>query len=103
MRNRNQRIVVHLTEKELARFNKNVAATGLPREAVLRNLINGCEVRPKPPECYGKLLARMSDIGNAMYQLWYFARQCETITEEQYQESKRLLSETWRCLHETAC
>lgn len=100
MRKRNQRIVIHLTDRELAKFNQSVEATGLPRETVLRELINGCEVRPKPPDCYRDLVREMSAIGNALYQLWHFARRCGTISEEQYQESHRLLGEAWRCLHE---
>ena len=98
MRHRNNIVVVHLNDKELANFNKNCVATGLPREVVLRELIKGCVVRPKRPDSYIPLVRELSAIGNNINQIAHCANYAGSVSSEQIKTVTDLMRDVWRAV-----
>ena len=62
-RKRPYRIHVYLDDFELQRLNILTSKTGMSREGVLRNLINGLEVKERPPVEYADIVTELRRIG----------------------------------------
>lgn len=57
-------ILLRLTAEEYAHLKATADAAGLKLEPMLRQLILGVELRPRPPDEYTALLRELSAIGN---------------------------------------
>ncbi len=62
-RKRNHRIQVWLDDFEYQRLNILTSRTGMTREGVLRNLINGLEIKERPPMEYADIVTELRRIG----------------------------------------
>ena len=62
-------ILLRLTAEEYAHLKATADAAGLKLEPMLRQLILGVELRPRPPDEYAALLRELSAIGNRINQL----------------------------------
>ena len=62
-RKRNHRIQVWLDDFEYQRLNILTSRTGMTREGVLRNLINGLEIKERPPVEYADIVTELRRIG----------------------------------------
>ncbi len=60
-------VKVRLNDKEKAKLDKDVSRTGLSREAYLRKLIMGSDIKELPPMDFHKALAELRD-ANVMLQ-----------------------------------
>lgn len=69
IRRRNKRVEIHLTEEEHTHLKEQVALSGFTTEQFIRNLIDGVEIRPRPPDELPELLAQLSAIGNNINQI----------------------------------
>ena len=56
-------ITLRLNADEYAHLQAQAGATGLKMEPLLRQLIMGVELRPRPPDTYAALLRELSAIG----------------------------------------
>ena len=101
MRTRNHRVNFWLNGKELSHLKKQVEQSGLSMEGLIRSLIMGVEIRPKPPEQYAALLQNLSAIGNNINQIAHIANGQKYIHQAELDEAARLAKEAWRLVRDT--
>ena len=73
MRKRKHVVSFHLSPKELRHLQTQVDASGLPREELLRTLIMGAELHPRPCLHHAELLHKMAGLCNNANQLAHVA------------------------------
>ena len=69
MRKRMIKISVRLNEQEHTHLKRLSETTGLKMEPLVRQLILGRELKPRPPENLAALLRQMSAMGNNINQI----------------------------------
>ena len=74
--------------------------TGLKMEPVLRKLVMGVQLRPRPPDTYAALLRELSAIGNNVNQLAHQANARGEATQEEIAEAAQLVKQIWRQVKE---
>lgn len=70
-------------------------------EGLIRSLIMGVEVHPKPPEQYAALLQNLSAIGNNINQIAHIANGQKHILPSDLDEAAKLAKEAWRLVRDT--
>lgn len=68
-RKRPYRVHVYLDEYEYQRLNVLVANTGLSREQVLRDMINGLQVKEAPQMQFDEILRKLTRAGSNINQI----------------------------------
>ena len=69
MRKRNKRVEVYLTENEYSNLAEKVKLSGMPREAYIRQVLGGVEIKEKPPADFYKLMVEVRKVGSNLNQL----------------------------------
>ena len=90
-----KKITVRLTDKEYAKLREMSETSGLKMEPVIRKLLVGYEIRPRPNATYIKLIKELSAVGNNLNQIAHLANATGKITEEQWKETHQLLEKIW--------
>ena len=98
MRKRGKAVLVRLNEQEYAHLKRLSETTGLKMEPLIRQLILGRELKPRPPENLAALLRQMSAMGNNIYQIAKTANSSKFIRSEDIEEIKRMQSELWKAI-----
>ena len=101
MRKRNHHVSVWLTEQEHDRLKKQAELAGLGIDPFVRNLIQGVNLRPRPPDQYAPLLRELSAIGNNINQIAHTANGKKDIDPAEVAEAVRLIHRAWRLVKET--
>ncbi len=89
-------ITLRLNAAEYKHLQALSETTGLKMEPVLRSLIMGVNLRPRPPDVYAALLRELSAIGNNANQLAHQANARGEATQEEIDEAVRLIREAWQ-------
>ena len=89
-------ITLRLNAGEYAHLQEQGEATGLKMEPLLRQLIMGVNLRPRPPDTYAALLRELSAIGNNINQLAHQANARDEATRDEISEAARLVRQTAR-------
>ena len=92
---RTKKITVRLTDKEYAKLREMSETSGLKMEPVIRKLLVGYEIRPRPNDTYIKLIKELSAVGNNLNQIAHLANATGKITEDQWKETHQLLEKIW--------
>lgn len=92
---RTKKITVRLTDKEYAKLREMSETSGLKMEPVIRKLLVGYEIRPRPNATCIKLIKELSAIGNNLNQIAHLANATGKITEDQWKETHQLLEKIW--------
>ena len=100
MRSNVKSVLVRLDEKEYARLQELTESTGLKREPVIRRLILGAELRPRPPDAYGDLLRELSAIGNNINQIARKANETNSIYADDIATMRGDVAELCRMLNQ---
>ena len=87
MRNRSNFVGLWLNDEELALLNSHCSVSGLSSSAVLRNLIAGTQIRPRPPDQYAALLRELSAIGNNINQIAYWANAQKSVRQAEIDDA----------------
>ena len=95
VRRRNKRVEIHLTAEEHTHLKEQVALSGFTTEQFIRNLIDGVEIRPRPPDELPELLAQLSAIGNNINQIARIANSRKYVTKGEMEYVEQLLKEIW--------
>ena len=66
---RTKKITVRLTDKEYAKLREMSETSGLKMEPVIRKLLVGYEIRPRPNATYIKPIKELSAVGNNLNQI----------------------------------
>lgn len=69
--------------------------TGLSVSVLIRKLIAGIQLRPRPPDEYTKLLRELSAIGNNVNQIAYWANARKSIHEAEIVDALQLVRKAW--------
>ena len=95
MRERNHFVGLWLDEKEYGHLQKQCSVTGFSASALIRKLIAGVQLRPRPPGEYTKLLRELSAIGNNINQIAYWANARKSIHEAEIVDAVQLVRKAW--------
>ena len=69
--------------------------TGLSVSVLIRKLIAGAQLRPRPPDEYTNLLHELSAIGNNINQIAYWANAQKSIREAEIVDAAVLAKKAW--------
>ena len=93
-------ILLRLTAEEYAHLKATEDAAGLKLEPMLRQLILGVELRPRPPDEYTALLRELSAIGNNVNQIAYWANARKYVSNSEIQEAAALVRKAFTLVKE---
>lgn len=94
-------ITLRLNAAQYAHLQQQAAVTGLKMEPMIRQLIMGVNLRPRPPDTYAALLRELSAIGNNINQLTHQANARGDATREEINEAARLVRQVARLVKST--
>lgn len=94
-------ITLRLDADEYAHLREQAAITGLKMEPMIRHLILGVNLRPRPPDTYAALLRELSAIGNNINQLAHQANARGGAVKEEIDEAAQLVQQAFRLVRET--
>lgn len=94
-------ITLRLNANEYAHLKQQAEATGLKMEPLLRHLILGVQLRPRPPDTYAALLRELSAIGNNVNQLAHQANARGEVSRTEISEAARLVRQAVRLVKDT--
>ena len=87
------KITVRLSQAEAARLNALASECGSKKEPLIRNLIMGVEIKPRPTEEQLRLIREISGIANNINQITRLANTVKSVSPTQVEELQRLCSE----------
>lgn len=93
-------ILLRLTAEEYAHLKATADAAGLKLEPMLRQLILGVELQPRPPDEYTALLRELSAIGNNVNQIAYWANARKYVSNAEIQEATALVRKAFTLVKE---
>lgn len=93
-------ILLRLTAEEYAHLKATADAAGSKLEPMLRQLILGVELRPRPPDEYTALLRELSAIGNNVNQIAYWANARKYVSNSEIQEAAALVRKAFTLVKE---
>lgn len=94
-------ITLRLNANEYTHLKQQAEATGLKMEPLLRHLILGVQLRPRPPDTYAALLRELSAIGNNVNQLAHQANARGEASRAEISEAARLVRQAVQLVKET--
>ena len=100
MRKRMIKISVRLNEQEHTHLKRLSETTGLKMEPLVRQLILGRELKPRPPENLAALLRQMSAMGNNINQIAKVANSSKFIRSEDMEAIQKMQDELWQAIKE---
>lgn len=100
MRENVKRLTLRLTAPEYSHLQRLAQVSGMKMEPLIRQLILGVELRPRPPDEYAALLRELSAIGNNVNQIAYWANTRKGISQDDMQETVMLIRQAWRLVKE---
>lgn len=69
-------------------------------EPFVRSLVDGCEIKPRPPDSYKDLARELSAIGNNLNQIAHIANRTGQVTQRQLQQATDLMRQIWTLVQE---
>ena len=97
---RRKKCTFRLTEREYAALCRKAEIAGLKIEPFLRSLIDGCEIRPRPPDSYKDLARELSAIGNNINQITHLANSTGYASRAQIEQLASLMAQVWQLVQE---
>ena len=91
---------MRLNEQEYAHLKRLSETTGLKMEPLIRQLILGRDVKPRPPENLAALLRQMSAMGNNINQITKVANSSKFIRSEDIEAIQKMQDELWQAIKE---
>lgn len=91
---------MRLNEQEYAHLKRQSEITGLKMEPLIRQLILGRDVKPRPPENLAALLRQMSAMGNNINQIAKVANSSKFIRSEDIEAIQKMQDELWQAIKE---
>ena len=97
---RKRKITVRLNDEEYRHLKTQATNCGMKMEPLIRRLIMGLNIRPRPPDQYAVLLRELSAIGNNINQIAYWANARKDISPRDIQDAKAYVTQAWRLVKE---
>ena len=96
MRNRQNGVLIYLSDTEKQHLVKQAALAGVNVGAFIRKLIMGKEIRPRPPDEYVRLLREINAIGNNINQIAHIANAQQYISEDKIETVLQMQNDIMR-------
>lgn len=96
MREIAKRISLRLNSAEYAHLKQLSADSGLKMEPVLRQLIVGAEIKPRPPDDLPELLRQLSGMAVNINQIAKVANASGFVRAEDIERIKAMQAQLWR-------
>lgn len=96
MREIAKRISLRLNSVEYAHLKQLSADSGLKMEPVLRQLIVGAEIKPRPPDDLPELLRQLSGMAANINQIAKVANASGFVRAEDIERIKAMQAQLWR-------
>ena len=93
-------MTLRLNAAEYAHLCRQAEVTGLKKEPLVRQLIMGANLRPRPPDAYADLLRALSAIGNNINQIAMVVNSNKAVYQSDVRELKKQFSELSEKLNE---
>lgn len=93
-----KRLSLRLNEAEYAHLKQLSAVSGLKLEPLIRSLIMGAELKPRPPEEWAAILRQLSGIGTNINQIAKIANAYGRIRQEDVEYIIQMQSRLWRMI-----
>ena len=90
---RKKQLTVRFTEEEYAALKGKCEIAGMKMEPFVRSLVDGCRIKPAPPDSYNKLRQQLSAIGNNLNQLTHVANATGRVSAPQLDRAQSLLED----------
>lgn len=100
IRKRNIRISVRLNRQEHRMLKEKCRQSGMTIEGLVRGLIEGCEIRPRPPDSYRDLARELAAIGNNINQITHLANSTGYVSRTQIERLASLMARVWQLVQE---
>ncbi len=100
MRERNHFIGLWLNDGEYAHLREQCEITGLPTSVLIRQAIEGVQLRHRPPDEYVARLRVLSSIGNNVNQIAHWANAKKSIQEAEIKQAVLLANKAWELVKE---
>ncbi len=101
MRQNVKKQTVRLTAEEYIHLKQLAEEAGMPMEPLIRKLIMGERLRPRPPDAYADILRELSAIGNNINQIAYWANATKGISSSQIHDAAALVQRAFTLVKET--
>ena len=101
MRKRTHFIGLWLNDTEYRHLTEQCTVTGLTASALVRNIVMGVELRPRPPDTYKALLRELHAIGNNVNQIAKWANAKKGITDPEMETAAALVRKAWRLVKDS--
>lgn len=98
MRENVKKLTLRLTALEYAHLKKLSELSGLKLEPLLRKLVMGVQLRPRPPDTYAQLLRQLSGIGTNLNQIAHIANSRQDISQDSLEEAVWLARKAWEAV-----
>lgn len=95
-------MTVRFTEEEYAALKGKCEIAGMKMEPFVRALVEGCRIKPAPPDSYNKLRQQLSAIGNNLNQLTHIANATGRVSASQLDRAQSLLEDMHRARYSRA-
>lgn len=86
-------MTVRFTEEEYAALKGKCEIAGMKMEPFVRALVEGCRIKPAPPNSYNKLRQQLAAIGNNLNQLTHVANATGRVSASQLDRAQSLLED----------
>ena len=96
-----KQLTVRFTEEEYAALKGKCEIAGMKMEPFVRALVEGCRIKPAPPDSYNKLRQQLSAIGNNLNQLTHIANATGRVSASQLDRAQSLLEDMWHCVRDS--
>ena len=94
-RTRPHKITLYLNDKELRHFKRQVKMTGLNQTEVLRSLVIGLDLHPRPCTHHLDLVNLTAKISNSMNQVAHMANLTRQVAPETVQQMTETAQTLW--------
>ena len=94
-------VTLRLTTSQYAHLRRQAEASGLKMEPLLRQLIMGVNLRPRPPDTYAALLRELNAIGTNINQIAHNTNARKEAGQTDIDEAVRLVRQVYRLIKET--
>lgn len=96
MRSRQIRVSFYLSDSEQLHLKQQAANAGMSMSDLIRQLVAGCEVKPKPTEEQIAILKQISGIARNINQMTRLANSTHQVSCEDIQKLQEMQSDIWR-------
>ena len=100
MLKRQKQLTVRFTEEDYAALKGKADIAGMKMEPFVRQLVEGCTIKPRPPDSYVRLSQQVAAVGNNLNQLAHIANATGKVSDHSLQQAQRLMEEIWELLAE---